>query len=283
MNELIKIITLSKPRYLEEKKKAFKNDSDITNVLSLRLEFLVMATLLRHGVEAHFMGSKQPDIEVVLDGETFHLEITRRANSDVETFHDDLEQILEETKYYGVITFDQRPVTLSSEIRNECLEKVKEFLRQEAKSNFLFRPNIPELPNFKVELFTEDVGFLSRVTIEDSALLTPILDNVEELVITKLNNKNSQAGTWNPGTVLVMDITGIARSWFRTPQMWAQNATNWIIPWSQSNFPVIVITFSDLANCELGFFCLFDPALPKPKYDAYVKLIQNLRTDNLAL
>lgn len=282
-NELIWLIERANPRNLDDKKKAFRNDPSIKNVLSLRLEFLVMATLLRHGLDAHFMGPKQPDIEVKFEGEVFNLEITRRANSDVENLHDDLEKLLEGTNYSATIFFDQRPITMSSSLRSECLNKVSNFLNDKPKGRFTLSFNSPELPVFRVELLDQMPELLSRVTIEDNALLSPAFDSVEKLVISKLMHKSEQAKGWTPGALLVMDITGIARSWFRTPQMWAERSTAWKIPWEKTNFSVLVITFTDLTNCELGFFCLFDPSLTTSQYEAYARLIQNLRTDNLIL
>jgi hypothetical protein len=279
MEEILSVLQNFKPSHLDKKRLDFRNNLKRGASFDYRLEFLVLATLLKRGVEADFLGDGQPDIQLRLNGKDFQIEVTRRANSDIDDFQEYLEGLLENTDFVGEIIMVTRALTLDPLLRRDAKAAIEAFLENPHADSFDYVSELSSMQDFQVRLYHSSVPKFSRVNVIDSGNVTNSLQRVEGVIAKQLMKKNEQAKTWDDSTILLIDITGLGYSWMRSPENWAAWSKDWNIDWIESRFPVLVFTFTDLTKSEIGFFVKVNPSLSESELNEYFEVLKLLISD----
>jgi hypothetical protein len=283
MEEILSVLENVQPSHLDKKRHEFRNNLKKGASFDYRLEFLVLATLLKRGIKADFLGDGQPDIQLHLNGKDFQIEVTRRANSDIDDFHGYLEDLLDNTDFVGEIVMVTRALTLDPHLKRDAKGAIEAFLDNPHADSFVYASEHSSMHDFQVRLFRSSVPQFSRVNVIDSGNVTNSLQRVEGVIAKQLKNKNKQAKTWNDSTILLIDITGLGYSWMRSPENWAAWSKDWNIDWMESRFPVLVFTFTELTKNEIGFFAKLNPCLSESELDEYFEVLKLLSSDELSI
>lgn len=242
------------PTRLNRKKRDFKFDIDETNGLNLRVELLIASNLTLHGITYEFGGEGEPDLNVSIDGFNISIEVTTRSKDDFASLEEEIQEAIGKLPVKVILETEERILGISEIVRGGIVAKILEISKaineRELGSSLKFP--LPEIDgDVRVsKIGTEDDNL---VTMKNGALLTNLMDSIEEQIVFVSNIKRKQSirGNWDPNTILIVDLSRLSWSWLRDSSTWLGVLPTLGFDWDSLPFLGVAIIISDLSTTEI--------------------------------
>lgn len=242
------------PNRLSRKKRDFKFDLDKSNGLNLRVELLVAANLTSYGLTYEFGEGGEPDFEVLINGSNICIEVTTRSKDDLVSLEEEIQAAVGKLPLKVILETEERLLEIPEFVRGGIVKKILEISkvvtgRELGTSLGTLLPEIAG--NVRViRIGTDDEN---SVAMKNGALLTNLMDSIEEQIVFVSNIKHKQAikGNWNPNTILIVDLSRLSWSWLRGSSMWLGVLQALGFDWDSLPFLGVAVIISDLSTTEI--------------------------------
>jgi hypothetical protein len=253
LEQIVAIIDSADPGRLASKRVAFRNDTNEANVLALRVELVVAATLIWGELQTDFGGPGEPDLLAGMSsGRPLWFEVTTRARDDLDALHDEAEAALGEMPVMVTINVSERLLKISASDRSTIVERI---VAAASHVNAGEHETIvlPELPGMALCTGEVPIG-PSRVSIDSGVLLTSHTAEIELELRNVLKLKTAQASknAWPYRPVLMVDMSRVGLSWLRPEGVWATVLKDLIVDWSGLPFVALMVAFTSLDSTYFG-------------------------------
>jgi hypothetical protein len=253
METILRALDERPPGRLASKRKAFRNDLDLTNQLNLRVELLIAYLLTQAGMPFEFGSEGQADIRCEPpDRLPVWLEVTTRTRDDTALLHDEMEDALAGLPVHVELVLEKRELVIPQPDRQTVCDRVKQAAQAISDGDHV-TVALPEVAGVArchgIVLFGP-----SRVVLDIGSELTNHAAKVEQELRNVLKLKTDQAarGGFDPMTLLVLDASRLGLSWLRPERIWAQMLPTMDLPWDTMPFIGLLITFTSLNTLGLN-------------------------------
>ena len=228
LEQLLATLEEAAPPRLQGKRRDFRSLSDRERWRDLLSELLLAGWLSRQGVAYEFgsPGTSQPDLVLAEFG--FGIEVTRRARNGSEALRKSLFRALNgiRPRTRPVVTLSAQPLAIREGVLSQISdEAVAALARGDHHIDAVVRPARDgySATTAAIDLFRGDSALPEVRYLESAALLTVTMLDVEDLILSCLEDtRKAKQGASMP-CLLVIDATWLVDAvWLRPKEKWAK-------------------------------------------------------------
>ena len=210
------------------------------------------------------------------------IECGSRTKRDIWLLHDDLEEEIKSFKGKVILSFPEKVLHISSDVRKVAIDRIKEAISTtslETKS-----VAIPEIPLTAVicpDVPGDESNFGIdglKVTIATGAELWKITEAMVQEIETTLIRKISQSNTQNrqSDSILMIHISRVDEAFLRGLDVWKSDLYKLISKYPQLPFSALAVSLNDLTSEDLRMTYVLNPNLDRATTDVVVNFMDTV-------